>query len=124
MVDGQLHGDPSLDRHLVEVTRASVLHLFLPFIAPFALVDWLISTLLQIWIASTDLFFDLPLQLALIDVLSQLAGEPATCGVQLSVGRKHLVVATVEGLVGAPDQLVPRLASDERLRGQNARLVL
>lgn len=67
---------------------------------------------------SANLFFNLPLQLALVDhLIAQVTGVATRrCHLSAIAIAIILIVAAGEGLFGASDQLVPGLAADEGLR--------
>ena len=74
---------------------------------------------------SVDLFFDLSLELPRVAAISMtIRGRGLSHITPRSTARVEVLIAAVEGAIGASEHLVAQLASNEGLRGKNARLVL
>ena len=99
--------------------------------APSALVEHVVHVLLVgaiyrfIRPGSIDLFFNLSLELPRVAAIPMtIRGRGLSHVTPRSTARVEVLIAAVEGAIGASEHLVAQLASNEGLRGQNARLVL
>ena len=107
----QLHGDPSLDRYLIKVTRAGII--WVNVVILLALIDHGHSTLTLRGLIETNIFVYAVL---IMVALAHLTVEVATVAI---------VVAHVEGAaLGAFDKLMARFATYHWLGRQNRALVM
>ena len=129
VLNRELHWYATLDRHLVEVASARLLHILLSTVLATvtAAVFQHVVGVVGVFSATFSLILDILLYLSL-ELLGVFSYAPDVLLVshftRRTASRMQLVVPTVKRAIGALDHLVAQLTPDERLRGQYARLVL
>ena len=105
--------------HLIEVTRARIIHLLAAGLASFAFVEHVIHVLLVdpfIGTSSVDLFFDLSLEIARVAAISMMVRRGGLSHVApWAIARIEVLIAAVEGTIGTSEHLVAKFASNEGL---------